>query len=182
VALPLSSAPHIGDGPGDEAFRLAWLLFIVAKAQILREAPDLISSFNLLLCVVNVVLAHADPAWRSAPLSDTSRFPVRAASSGADSLRSIAARQGASLSEVRAWRAASSRGVRGSLLQRRARQPPPEACEAASAAFGTAKCVWSLVCTARGRTSGLRRGCRLQSPLPRPSSRSFEEGEAHPKP
>ena len=38
--------------------RLLWTLFIVAKAELLGPLPDLVSSFNLLVCVSNVILTH----------------------------------------------------------------------------------------------------------------------------
>lgn len=38
--------------------RLLWTLFIVSKAELLGPLPDLVSSFNLLVCVSNVILVH----------------------------------------------------------------------------------------------------------------------------
>ncbi len=38
--------------------KLLWTLFIVAKAELLGSLPDLVSSFNLLVCVSDVMLTH----------------------------------------------------------------------------------------------------------------------------
>ena len=41
--------------------QFCWLLFLVSKARLLPASPDLVSAFSLLVCVVNIVLAHALP-------------------------------------------------------------------------------------------------------------------------
>ena len=38
--------------------QLLWTLFVLAKAELLGPLPDLVSSFNLLVCVTNVLLIH----------------------------------------------------------------------------------------------------------------------------
>ena len=51
--FPLSQATL--DAPQTVA-DLAWLLFLVAKASLLHRSPDLVSAYNLLVCVVSCLL------------------------------------------------------------------------------------------------------------------------------
>jgi Retinoblastoma-associated protein A domain/Retinoblastoma-associated protein B domain/Domain of unknown function (DUF3452) len=41
----------------DSGFQAVWLLFLVAKTRLLRDPPDLVNSFQLLLCSLGVVLS-----------------------------------------------------------------------------------------------------------------------------
>ena len=54
--------------------RLMWLLFILAKAELLGALPDLVSSFNLLVCVANTILAHIPRALGTVDFNDKVRF------------------------------------------------------------------------------------------------------------
>ena len=57
--LPVASAA--GE---PSAYALCWLLYVVAKARLLPPFPDLVSSFNLLICVIALVYAHVPPRLR----------------------------------------------------------------------------------------------------------------------
>ena len=58
------------DGQLAPTLRLLWTLFILAKAELLGPLPDLVSSFNLLVCVVNVILAHLPQSADSPDFAD----------------------------------------------------------------------------------------------------------------
>ena len=60
-------------GTGEQpapVLRLTWLLFILAKAELLGSVPDLVTSFNLLVCVMNVIVAHLPRALGTVDFSD----------------------------------------------------------------------------------------------------------------
>ena len=62
-------------GPGTSSvYRTAWLLFLYAKARLLPAFPDLVSSFNLLLCVMNFLLAHISPQQHCFLPTDAQRY------------------------------------------------------------------------------------------------------------
>lgn len=54
--------------------RMLWTLFIVAKAELLGPLPDLVSSFNLLVCVSNVMLTHLPKALCKLDYSDKVQY------------------------------------------------------------------------------------------------------------
>ena len=63
---------------------------MLAKAELLKEVPELVNYFNLLVCVVNVILNHVPKALGAVDFTDTSKFPVRTESGAADTLASLA--------------------------------------------------------------------------------------------
>jgi len=67
--------------PGNESeatvFRFTWKLFIVAKAKLFDPFPDLVASFNLLICVLAFVYCHMPEAQRAVPLTDEINLPQR---------------------------------------------------------------------------------------------------------
>jgi hypothetical protein len=74
--------------PGEPSvLRLTWHLFIVAKAKLLPPFPDLVSSFNLLVCVLAFVFAHVPPGQRAVGLADAEKLPVRDAAGAVDVLQ-----------------------------------------------------------------------------------------------
>ena len=83
-------------------FCAAWLLFVTAKSKLLPAFPDLVASFNLLICVLNVAIAHIPAPYRNVDLQDHSLFPVRTESGGADTLQSLCLVNKANLPAVRA--------------------------------------------------------------------------------
>ena len=93
-----------GQGATDKSspFCVAWLLFVTAKSQLLPAFPDLVASFNLLICVLNVAITHIPAAHRNVDLQDHSLFPVRTESGGADTLQSLCLVNKANLPAVRA--------------------------------------------------------------------------------
>lgn len=61
-------------GPqGCSVYKTAWLLFLYAKARLLPPFPDLVSAFNLLLCIMNLLLAHVPLQHHCFPPSDAQR-------------------------------------------------------------------------------------------------------------
>ncbi|KAK9861918.1 hypothetical protein WJX84_011184 [Apatococcus fuscideae] len=85
-------------GPrGWSVYKTAWLLFLYAKARLLPPFPDLVSAFNLLLCIINFLLAHIPLQHHCFLSSDTQRYPVRTASGVADTLQSLVSLYRASL-------------------------------------------------------------------------------------
>ena len=93
-----------GQGATDKSspFCVAWLLFVTAKSQLLPAFPDLVASFNLLICVLNVAITHISASHRNVDLQDHSLFPVRTESGGADTLQSLCLVNKANLPAVRA--------------------------------------------------------------------------------
>lgn len=83
-------------------FYVAWLLFVTAKAKLLPAFPDLVASFNLLICVLNVAIVHIMPAHRTVDLNDQSLFPVRSETGSADTLQSLCLVNKANLTAVKA--------------------------------------------------------------------------------
>ena len=83
-------------------FYAAWLLFVTAKSKLLPAFPDLVASFNLLICVLNVAIMHVPESHRNVDLSDHSLFPVRTESGGTDTLQSLCLVNKANLTAVRA--------------------------------------------------------------------------------
>lgn len=57
--------------------RFTWKLFIVAKAKLFAPFPDLVASFNLLICVLAFVYCHVPAAQRAVPLTDEANLPRR---------------------------------------------------------------------------------------------------------
>ena len=84
------------------AFYAAWLLFITAKARLLQPYPDLVTSFNLLICVVNEMLAHMPAAERSVQLTEAAFFPIRTETNAVDTLQSLCLTNKGNLHAVRA--------------------------------------------------------------------------------
>lgn len=83
-------------------FFCAWLLFITAKAKLLPPFPDLVASFNLLICVLNIAIVHIPAAHRIVDLNDHSLFPVRSEGGSADTLQSLCLVNKANLTAVKA--------------------------------------------------------------------------------
>ena len=83
-------------------FYCAWLLFVTAKARLLPPFPDLVASFNLLICVLNVAIVHISAAHRIVDLNDHSLFPVRSERDSADTLQSLCLVNKANLTAVKA--------------------------------------------------------------------------------
>ena len=83
-------------------FCAAWLLFVTAKSKLLPAFPDLVASFNLLICVLNVAIMHIPATHRNVDLQDHSLFPVRTESGGTDTLQSLCLVNKANLPAVRA--------------------------------------------------------------------------------
>ncbi|KAL0037539.1 hypothetical protein WJX77_001507 [Trebouxia sp. C0004] len=75
-----------GQGATDKAspFYAAWLLFVTAKSKLLPAFPDLVASFNLLICVLNVAIMHIPAPHRNVDLNDHSLFPACASSIDVD--------------------------------------------------------------------------------------------------
>lgn len=57
-------------------FHLTWQLFIVAKAKLFPPFPDLVASFNLLICVLAFVFSHVSSEERAVDLADKTKLPV----------------------------------------------------------------------------------------------------------
>lgn len=82
IAATLQDLFHLYIGlpvTGAEAtvFRFTWKLFIVAKAKLFAPFPDLVASFNLLICVLAFVYCHVPAAQRAVPLTDETNLPQR---------------------------------------------------------------------------------------------------------
>lgn len=67
-------------------FHLVWQLFIVAKAKLFPPFPDLVASFNLLICVLAFAFCHVPAEQRSVQLTDTERLPRRTEQGSVDVL------------------------------------------------------------------------------------------------
>ncbi|KAK9863068.1 hypothetical protein WJX84_009434 [Apatococcus fuscideae] len=91
--------PHLQNlgEDGCSVYNTAWLLFLYAKARLLPPFPDLVSSFNLLLCTINFLLAHVPLQHQCFLPSDAQRYPVRTGEGAADTLQSLVAHYRASL-------------------------------------------------------------------------------------
>ncbi len=68
-------------------FRFTWKLFIVAKAKLFDPFPDLVASFNLLICVLAFVYCHVPAALRAVPLTDKTNLPQRSKEGAVDVLQ-----------------------------------------------------------------------------------------------
>lgn len=97
LAVSARGATDIGS-----PFYCAWLLFVTAKAKLLPPFPDMVASFNLLICVLNVAIVHIPAAQRVVDLNDHSLFPVRSETGGADTLQSLCLVNKANLTAVKA--------------------------------------------------------------------------------
>ena len=74
------SLPVAGQ-PGEASVsNLTWHLFIVAKAKLYAPFPDLVASFNLLVCVLAFVFSHVPASERRIGLDNAERLPCRDAS------------------------------------------------------------------------------------------------------
>jgi hypothetical protein len=58
-------------------FHLTWQLFIVAKAKLFPPFPDLVASFNLLICVLAFAFCHVPAEQRCVQLTDNDKLPRR---------------------------------------------------------------------------------------------------------
>lgn len=77
------------EGDGSEVFKLFWTLFLVAKASLLEPFPDLVTSFSMLVNVLNVLLGHLAPENLAFSPTNLERMPERTPSGAADVLRSL---------------------------------------------------------------------------------------------
>ena len=70
--------PHLQNlgEDGCSVYNTAWLLFLYAKARLLPPFPDLVSSFNLLLCTINFLLAHVPLQHQCFLPSDAQRYAL----------------------------------------------------------------------------------------------------------
>ena len=50
--------------------KIMWLLFLVAKARLLPRFPDLVTAFNMLLCVADFMVAHVQNAMAVIDFND----------------------------------------------------------------------------------------------------------------
>ncbi|CAL5223875.1 g6466 [Coccomyxa viridis] len=80
--------------------RFTWKLFIVAKAKLFAPFPDLVASFNLLICVLAFVYCHVPAAQRAVPLTDEANLPRRNKEGAVDVLQSLAAVSKANTADV----------------------------------------------------------------------------------
>ena len=83
IGLPVTEADAT-------VFRFTWKLFIVAKARLFSPFPDLVASFNLLICVLAFVYCHVPAAQRAVPLTDETNLPQRSKEGAVDVLQVIA--------------------------------------------------------------------------------------------
>jgi hypothetical protein len=90
------------EGDGSEVFKLFWTLFLVAKASLLEPFPDLVTSFNILVNVLNLLLGHLAPEDLAFSPSDLEHMPERTTSGAADVLRSLVTTSRATPELVRA--------------------------------------------------------------------------------
>ena len=81
------SLPMDGQAGEPSVLRLTWHLFIVAKAKLFPPFPDLVSSFNLLVCVLAFVFSHVPAAQRAVDLADAEKLPVHDAAGAVDVLQ-----------------------------------------------------------------------------------------------
>ena len=82
IGLPVTEADAT-------VFRFTWKLFIVAKARLFSPFPDLVASFNLLICVLAFVYCHVPAAQRAVPLTDETNLPRRSKEGAVDILQVI---------------------------------------------------------------------------------------------
>ena len=80
IGLPVTEADAT-------VFRFTWKLFIVAKARLFSPFPDLVASFNLLICVLALVYCHVPAAQRAVPLTDEINLPRRSKEGAVDILQ-----------------------------------------------------------------------------------------------
>ena len=80
IGLPVTEADAT-------VFRFTWKLFIVAKARLFLPFPDLVASFNLLICVLAFVYCHVPAAQRAVPLTDETNLPRRSKEGAVDVLQ-----------------------------------------------------------------------------------------------
>ena len=80
IGLPVTEADAT-------VFRFTWKLFIVAKARLFSPFPDLVASFNLLICVLAFVYCHVPAAQRAVPLTDETNLPRRSKEGAVDVLQ-----------------------------------------------------------------------------------------------
>lgn len=91
-AIALQDLYHLYIGsPATEAeaavFRFTWKLFIVAKAKLFAPFPDLVASFNLLICVLAFVYCHIPAAQQAVSLTDEVNLPRRTKEGAVDVLQ-----------------------------------------------------------------------------------------------
>eukprot|EP00007_Cunea_sp_BSH-02190019_P004214 CAMPEP_0174231472 /NCGR_PEP_ID=MMETSP0417-20130205/1994_1 /TAXON_ID=242541 /ORGANISM="Mayorella sp, Strain BSH-02190019" /LENGTH=297 /DNA_ID=CAMNT_0015309367 /DNA_START=74 /DNA_END=963 /DNA_ORIENTATION=- len=65
-----ASVPAAATVLQDAGFQTVWLLFLVSKTRLLRDPPDLVNSFQLLLCSLGVVLSLLGDVSTGATPSD----------------------------------------------------------------------------------------------------------------
>lgn len=80
------SLPTGGLHSEPSVFHLTWQLFIIAKAKLFPPFPDLVASFNLLICVLAFVFSHISSEERAVDLADSTKLPVRSADGAVDVL------------------------------------------------------------------------------------------------
>lgn len=80
IGLPVTEADAT-------VFRFTWKLFIVAKAKLFDPFPDLVASFNLLICVLAFGYCHVPAAQRAVPLTDETNLPQRSKEGAVDVLQ-----------------------------------------------------------------------------------------------
>lgn len=78
--------PTAGRYNEPSVFHLVWQLFIVAKAKLFPPFPDLVSSFNLLICVLAFAFCHVPAAQRAVVLTDSEKLPTRTEDGSVDVL------------------------------------------------------------------------------------------------
>jgi len=86
----------------DPNFRFGWLLYLVAKAKLLSGHPDLVTCFNLLVAVFNVLMVHMPARKRRVQLTDSLAMPVVADDCRVDTVASLATTTGAMPADVQA--------------------------------------------------------------------------------
>lgn len=127
--LPVVNSQSALNDPESAIFRFTWLLYLVGKSTLLPQFPDLVTCFNLLVCVFNSVLANMPLQHCTHKFSDVVRFPVRSPGGGADTLHSITRAHKASLAEVSPLMASLDKVMRDLFASR---IPPAEAVAAAA--------------------------------------------------
>lgn len=68
--------PTTGRCSEPSVFHLVWQLFIVAKAKLFPPFPDLVASFNLLVCVLAFAFCHVPAEQRSVQITDSEKLPI----------------------------------------------------------------------------------------------------------
>mmetsp|Transcript_28732 Transcript_28732/g.55055 ORF Transcript_28732/g.55055 Transcript_28732/m.55055 type:complete len:1129 (+) Transcript_28732:326-3712(+) len=73
--------------------QFGWIVFLLAKQRLLgaAEAAGVVASIDVLVCSLNLLLAHASPSMLRAPFcaKETIEWPVRTSSGGVDTLSSL---------------------------------------------------------------------------------------------